>query len=78
MRVLLIVLLFLFISALVIVSNNNLHLNNGGQAKQFASLYYSWLIDTGSNVLRTTGYIVGFNWLPAQSQNITLLNNSGK
>ena len=75
MRISLIVLLFLFLSALVIVSNNNLHLKDKGQAKQFASLYYSWLLSTGSKMVKTTGYVVGFEWLPGRN---TAPTNSSK
>ena len=64
MRVLLIVFLFLFISALVIISNDNLHMKNSGEAKKFADVYYSWLINTGSNFFKSTAYVVKFEWLP--------------
>ena len=74
MRIFLIIFLFLFVSALVVVSNNSLHLNNSKQAEQFASLYYSWLIDTGSNIIKTTGYLIKFEWLP--TQNATVISNS--
>jgi len=40
MKIILLIVLFLFISALVIVSNNNLHLKNKDEAKNFGSLYY--------------------------------------
>lgn len=76
MRILFFVFLFLFISALVIVSNDNLHLNSADQAKKFASLYYSWLLNMGNNAIKATGYVVGFQWLP--NQNNTISTNSTK
>jgi len=74
MKIYLIILLFLFIGALVIVSNDNLHLKSADEAKKFASLYYSWLLDTGSNMIKTTGYIVKFEWLPRD--NSTIVNST--
>ena len=75
MKFWLIVFLFLFISALVIVSNNNLHLKSVSEAKEFASLYYSWLLNTAGDVIKVTGYVVGFEWLPGG--NSTATNSTG-
>ena len=64
MRILLLVLLFLFVSALVIVSNENLHLRNKSEALEFGRIYYSWLLSTASNAIKTTAYVVKADWLP--------------
>lgn len=76
MRVLLLVLLFLFISALVIISNGNLHMGDKIEVKKFINSYYSWLFNTGSNLFKTTAYVVKFEWLP--NQNNTAVINSTK
>jgi len=76
MRIFLIFLLFLFLSALVIVSNDNLHLKNKNEAMQFGRLYYSWLLNLGYNTYKTTGYIVKFDWLPNQNNSLNNTNES--
>lgn len=80
MRIFLIVLLFLFVSALVIISNDDLHLKNKSEAVEFSRLYYSWILSMGSNVIKTTGYIIKFEWLPNQNNTGILKNisNSSK
>jgi len=72
MRVFLIVLLFLFVSALLIVSNEDLHLKDKNEARKFANLYYSWALNMGGNVIKTTGYIVKFEWLPNQNNTVAI------
>jgi hypothetical protein len=58
--------LFLFVSALFIVSNENLHLRNDGEATSFLRIYYNWLIHFAGNMKDLTAYIVKFNWLPSR------------
>ena len=72
MRIFLIFLFLLFVSALFIISNENLHLKNKIEAKKFANLYYSWLINTGANLFKTTAYVVNFEWMDYKNQS----NNS--
>jgi len=76
MRIFLIILLFLFIGALVIVSNGNLHLKEKIETRKFANLYYSWLLNMGENLIKTTGYIVKFEWMP--NKNNTFVENITK
>ena len=64
MRIFQLLLFFLFLSSLFIISNENLHLKNSYEAKKFADLYYAWLYNFGSNIIKTTGYVVKFEWLP--------------
>ena len=70
MRVFLLFLFFLFISALLIVSNGNLHLKDKAEAMQFGRLYYSWIVDTTGNLFKATAYVVKFEWLPSQNSSI--------
>ncbi len=76
MRVLQLFLFFLFLSSLVVISNNNLHLKDKEQAMEFGRLYYSWLYNTASNLIQTTGYVIKFDWLP--NQNNTKVKNVTK
>ncbi len=64
MKVFQLILFFLFLSSLVVISNNNLHLKDKNQAMEFGRLYYSWLYNTGANIVQTTGYVIKFDWLP--------------
>lgn len=77
MRILLLFLFFLFLSALVIVSNENLHLKDKSELKKFATLYYSWIYSFGSNLVKTTAYVVKFDWIP-DSDNLKINNSSSK
>jgi len=75
MRVFLLFLFFLFISALLIVSNERLALKEKDNAMQFGRLYYSWFINMGENLFKATAYAVKFEWLP--NGNNTVVNKSG-
>lgn len=64
-----ILVLFLFLGAFFIISNENLHLSNKIEAKTFASLYYNWFFDLFSNAHGIAGYAIKSEWLP--SSNLT-------
>ena len=64
MRIRFFALIFLFLSAFLIISNGNLHMNNPKEAHKFADIYYSWLLGIAGNVFKSTAYVVGFDWLP--------------
>ncbi len=64
MKVTIVVLKLLFLGALFIISNHELHLKDSQERGTFLDLYSSWLghlFDQGSQV---TGYVVKFEWLP--------------
>ena len=73
MRWLMLILMFIFLGAFFIVSNNNLHLANQSEFSQFGSMYYFWLGHIFDNVKSVTGYVVEFGWLP---DNQTFVNSS--
>ena len=52
------------ISALLIVSNNNLALADAHNREQFWNQYHSWLSVTFDHGLELTGYVVRSDWLP--------------
>ena len=64
MKIYLFILKFLFIGALFIVSNNNLHLINLEERNVFYSNFYSWLSGLFDSVGQITGYITKSEWLP--------------
>jgi hypothetical protein len=64
MRIFLLLLFFLFVSALFLVSNNNLALKEKENAMQFGRLYYNWILNTGENIFKTTAYVIRFEWMP--------------
>jgi len=72
MRVFLLILFFLFVSALFIISNQNLALKEKENAMQFGRLYYNWFLNLGNNVFKTTAYVIKFEWMP----NINNTSNS--
>lgn len=66
MKIIIIVLKLLFIGALFIVSNQNLHLIDSADRNQFFETYSGWiatLVDQGTQL---TGYVVKFEWLPSK------------
>jgi len=64
---------FIFIGALFIVSNQNLHLKNPEELSQFIDLFVAWLSTILSHASKITGYVANSEWLP---QNIILAPNS--
>ena len=69
MKIYLFILKFLFIGALFIVSNNNLHLINLEERNVFYSNFYSWLSGLFDSVGQITGYVTKSQWLPQTSSN---------
>jgi len=64
MKIYLFVLKFLFIGALFIVSNNNLHIINLEERNVFYSHFYSWLLGLFDSVGQIVGYVTKSEWLP--------------
>ena len=71
MRILLFIILFLVLGALFIISNENLHLREKQDMKEFSGLYYSWMSQLFSNFKGISGYFVKFEWLPDLNQSYT-------
>jgi hypothetical protein len=64
MKVFLLVIMFFFIGALFIISENNLALSVPGNIDKAAGLYHSWLSQIFDNAKNMTGYLVKMDWLP--------------
>ncbi|PIN93293.1 hypothetical protein COU54_03560 [Candidatus Pacearchaeota archaeon CG10_big_fil_rev_8_21_14_0_10_31_24] len=58
------VFIFLIVGALLIISNNNLHLIKKDELDTFGRLYYSWISNIFHNIKTITGYVTLENWVP--------------
>lgn len=67
MKTLMLILIFFLISALFIVSNGNLHLNNSEEFAMFSSAYYQWFNNLFNNLVSMTGQVVHLDWLPSNN-----------
>lgn len=64
MKISLIILKFLFVGALFIVSNQNLHLGVPIERNIFFHDFYSWLETLFDHFSQISGYVVESHWLP--------------
>ncbi len=68
MKISMVLVKLLFLGALLIISNHNLHLNDSSERSTFFSMYNSWiggLVDQG---IALSSYVVKFEWLPHINQ----------
>ncbi len=65
MKFTIVIIKFLFIGALFIVSNNNLHLADKHDMSTFLSIYYSWMDNVFLNAKVLTGYVLKSEWVPS-------------
>ena len=68
MKVYLFILKFLFIGALFIVSNNNLHLADINERGIFYNSFYSWITGLIDHAAQITGYVTKSEWLPGSDK----------
>ena len=59
-----VVIKLLFLGALFIISNNNLHLSNTIERETFTNLYVTWFDNLFKQGVEVTSYVVKFEWLP--------------
>ena len=52
------------ISALLIISNNNLALSDASKRELFFENYHSWLSETFDHAVYLSGYMIRSEWLP--------------
>jgi len=64
MKIPIVILKLLFIGALFIVSNHNLHLADSNERGVFFNVYTDWLSNLFFQGTDVTGYVVKFEWLP--------------
>ncbi len=64
MKLFIFLIMFLFIGAFFIISQNNLALGNEGAFKSFVSLYENWLDRVYQNTLGISAYVAKLEWMP--------------
>jgi hypothetical protein len=64
MKILMFVLMFFVVSALLIISNNNLEMYKSENISKFNNLYFKWVDEIYSNIQSITGNVVKLDWLP--------------
>ena len=64
MKIIVLILFFLAVSALLIISNNDLALYKQENVEEFSALYLQWLNEIYSNMQVLTGNAVKLDWLP--------------
>ena len=69
MRLVALFMLFLFLSAFFIISNENLALKDKDARMEFGRAYYIWVLGIFGNVKSISGYVIKAEWLP--DRNIT-------
>jgi len=66
MKITIIIIKLLFLGALFIVSNQNLHLIDTDERTTFTDMYSKWISSLVVQGGEVTGYIVKFEWLPTK------------
>ena len=64
MKIQIIVVKLLFMGALFIISNQNLHLAIVSERDIFFNAYGSWITGVFQQIVQLTGYVIRFDWLP--------------
>ena len=64
MKVLVVILMFFVISALMIISNNDLAMLKKENIEKFSKLYMAWINQIYLNVQVMSGEVVQLDWLP--------------
>ncbi len=64
MKIILFFLMFFTISALLIISNNNLEMYKEKNIENFFGDYFEWVDDIYLNTQTITGNIIKLDWLP--------------
>lgn len=65
MKIPIIIVKLLFLGALVIISNHNLHLSDQTQREAFVGFYSEWLGNLFTQGAEVTSYVIKFEWLPS-------------
>jgi len=68
MKVFMFILIFLFIGAFFIISNENLKLNDKEDLNMFFKMYSGWFDQLLGNSKTAAGYVVKMEWLPDEGK----------
>lgn len=69
MKIPILIVKLLFLGALFIISNQNLHLAVSSERQTFFQDYSVWLGNLFHQAVDVTGYIIKVDWLPEKSMN---------
>lgn len=72
MKIILIVMMFFVISALFIVSNNNLAMYKQENIVSFVDMYTKWINNLFSNTEKLTGQAIKLDWLPQEFYDVKI------
>jgi hypothetical protein len=64
MKLFLIIIFILILSALIIFESNNFQISESNDVKNFTNEYSSWINNIYTNIQSITGQAVKLNWLP--------------
>ena len=64
MKISVFILMFLFLGAFFIISENSLALKERENLHTFTDLYLDWVGELYENSVTVTGYLVKMDWLP--------------
>ncbi|MEK6820287.1 MAG: hypothetical protein AABX71_01100 [Nanoarchaeota archaeon] len=67
MKILIALIMFLFLAAFFIISENKLVLKNSEARQEFQKLYFSWMNNIFEDAKNLTSYVVKLDWLPEVS-----------
>jgi hypothetical protein len=68
MKLLMLFVMFLFIGAFFIISNENIKMNSKENINLFFDKYFSWIDQLGANSKTVVGYVVKMDWLPSEKE----------
>jgi len=68
--------MFFFIGAFFIISENNLALSKTGNVDRVIGVYSLWLSQIFDNTLTMTGDVIRMSWLP-EVHNVNISNSTG-
>ncbi len=64
MKLLTFAIIFIFLSAFLIISNGNLALKDSDSRLTFARAYYSWFLGLFGNFKTISGNVIDVDWIP--------------
>jgi len=67
MKITIFIIKFLFLGALFIISNENLHLNIDTERESFYNYFSSWLETLFGHSQQIVGYVIDSEWLPQEN-----------
>ena len=65
------IVMFIFIGAFFIISQNNIALNSPENIGKFFETYSLWFVKIVDNAGSLTGYVIQMRWLPAENNTLS-------